>query len=167
MQPYGNFQSAMPVQMQYAPMYGQQMQSPYQERLANLQSFQQSLQTPPQVQSPQFVGLNGRIVDSPESIMASEVPMDGTFAIFPKRDMSEVYVKYWTGDGKIATIGFKPITDLHTDTLSPNQQNVKFDEISSVLGGIYEKVDTLSSKVDEMLKTKASPRSKKEVNADE
>lgn len=166
MQGYPGYQT--PMSMQYQPMYGQQqMQQPYLDRLAQLQAMQQNLQQPQQPQ--QFFGLNGRVVDSFDSIMASDVPMDGTFAMFPKRDMSEVCVKYWTGEGKIATIVFKPMSEVCTEVPADNESRAKLDELSNVLGGIYEKIDVLSNKVDEALKTKNFTRgnNKKEASADE
>lgn len=165
MQPYQNFQQPIPMQFQYQP-YGQPQMptAPYMDRLSQLQAMQQNLQASPQQQ---FTSLNGRVVDNLDNIMASDVPMDGSFALFPRRDMSEVYIKYWTNEGKIATVVFKPISEPQGNNLSPDVQSFKFDEISSVLGGIYDKVDTLSNKVDEILKTKPSSRSKKEASSDE
>lgn len=158
MQGYPNYQ--VPV---YQPMYSQQVtQQPYLDRLSQLHTMQQNLQ--PQ----QFYGLNGRVVDSFESIMANDVPMDGTFAMFPKRDMSEVCVKYWTGEGKIATLIFKPILETHTEASAEDESKAKLDELSNALGGIYEKIEVLSFKMDEVLKTKNVSRiNKKEVGADE
>lgn len=159
MQNYPNFQPQMPP---YQPMYGQptmmtpQVQSPYMDRLSQLQSMQQSLQ---QTQ-PHISGLNGRVVEVAENILASDVPMDGSFAVFPKRDLSEVYVKYWTGEGKIATINFKPISEAQADISTTDTTSLRFDELSNVLGGLYDKVDNLSSRIDEVLKSKTSQRSK-------
>ena len=159
MQNYPNFQPQMPP---YQPMYGQptmmspQMQSPYMDRLSQLQSMQQSLQQ----SQPHISGLNGRVVEVAENILASDVPMDGSFAVFPKRDLSEVYVKYWTGEGKIATISFKPISEAQADISPTDTTSLRFDELSNVLGGLYDKVDNLSSRIDEVLKSKTSQRSK-------
>lgn len=160
MQPYQNFQPMM--QPQYPSMYSQ-MQSPYMDRLNQLQSMQQSLQQPQQ----QAVYLNGRMVDSVDNIVASDVPMDGTFAIFPKRDMSEVFLKYWTGEGKIATIVFRPVTETHPSVLSYDQQKTQFDEFIASIGGISDKVDNLSNRLDEVLKLKNSYKHRREVNANE
>lgn len=158
MQPYSNFQA--PINPQFAPMYPQaQYQNPYMmDRMAQLQAMQQNLQPQPQVMS-----LNGKVIDSVESITASDVPMDGTFAVFPKRDMSEICLKYWTGEGKIATISFKPVLDTQSVISPPEQENQKFDELGAVLEGLHEKVDNLSLRLDEILKTKSSSsRTKKE-----
>ncbi len=158
MQNYPNFQ---PQMAPYQPMYGQppMMQPqmpPYMDRLSQLQSMQQSMQQPPA----QISGLNGRVVEVAENILASDVPMDGSFAVFPKRDLSEVYVKYWTGEGKIATISFKPISEAQADISPTDNTSLRFDELSNALGGLYDKVDNLSNRIDEVLKSKGSQRSK-------
>lgn len=158
MQNYPNFQ---PQMAPYQPIYGQpsMMQPqmpPYMDRLSQLQSMQQSMQQPPA----QISGLNGRVVEVAENILASDVPMDGSFAVFPKRDLSEVYVKYWTGEGKIATISFKPILEAQADISPTDNTLLRFDELSNVLGGLYDKVDSLSNRIDEVLKSKCSQRSK-------
>lgn len=164
MQNYSTYQPFVPAQY---PMYNQQLaQQPYLDRLTQLQTMQQNLQQSQQPQ--QFFGLNGRVVESFESIMASDVPMDGNFAIFPKKDMSEVCVKYWTGEGKIATIVFKPLSEVRTEASVENENKAKLNELSNVLSGIYEKIDILSNKVDEALKTKSYSRNnKREVSVDE
>lgn len=158
MQNYPNFQ---PQMAPYQPMYGQppMMQPqmpPYMDRLSQLQSMQQSMQQSPA----QISGLNGRVIEVAENILASDVPMDGSFAVFPKRDLSEVYIKYWTGEGKIATISFKPILEAQADISPTDNTSLRFDELSNVLGGLYDKVDNLSNQIDEVLKSKGSQRSK-------
>ena len=104
---------------QYYPQmnnYGQQYnpQQPYMDRLAGLQQYQQTLQQPQmagiQMSLPnQPIGLNGKVVDTIEQITANDVPMDGSVAIFPKKDMSEIYLKSWTPNGTIATVVYHPV----------------------------------------------------------
>ena len=158
MQSYPNFQPQMaPYQSMYGqPPIMQPQMPPYMDRLSQLQSMQQSMQQPPA----QISGLNGRVVEVAENILASDVPMDGSFAVFPKRDLSEVYVKYWTGEGKIATISFKPISEAQADISQTDTTSLRFDELSNVLGGLYDKVDNISNRIDEVLKSKGSQRSK-------
>ena len=158
MQSYPNFQPQMaPYQSMYGqPPIMQPQMPPYMDRLSQLQSMQQSMQQPPA----QISGLNGRVVEVAENILASDVPMDGSFAVFPKRDLSEVYVKYWTGEGKIATISFKPISEAQADISPTDNTSLRFDELSNALGGLYDKVDSLSNRIDEILKTKGSQRTK-------
>ena len=108
----------MQTNPQYYPQmnnYGQQYnpQQPYMDRLAGLQQYQQTLQQPQmQMQTQQMpIGLNGKVVDSVDRITANDVPMDGSVAIFPKKDMSEIYLKSWTPNGTIATVVFKPVLE--------------------------------------------------------
>lgn len=52
--------------------------------------------------------LNGMVVQSAEVITADAVPMNGSFAVFPRQDLSEIYVKSWNPDGTIKTLTFRP-----------------------------------------------------------
>lgn len=53
----------------------------------------------------------GRFVPDSSAIMARDVPMSDTFAIFPRNDMAEIYAKRWNGQGGIDTVVYKPIAD--------------------------------------------------------
>lgn len=55
--------------------------------------------------------LAGRIVENITEVNANEVPMDGTKAIFVKRDGTKVWTKEWTPNGNIATREYAMITD--------------------------------------------------------
>lgn len=156
MQPYTNFQ-------QY-PMYQNSMYQPLQ---MNPSLYQDRFNQPMQGQfSRQEFPLNGKTVETLDNITASDVPMDGNFAIFPKKDLSEIYIKYWTGDGKIATITFKQVLSTGSSN-SPSEQNgTGFVDINDVLDRLVNKVDNMSTKIDEVLKPKSS-KTKKEVIIDE
>ena len=65
--------------------------------------------------------LNGKIVDSEDVVRATEVPIGG-YGIFPKADLSEIYVKSWNNNGTTSLITFQPIVQKqasNTDSLSP------------------------------------------------
>lgn len=156
MQPYQNFQQNLP-QFQNMVYPQQQINFPYMDRMNYLQSVQQNLQQPNQMLA------LGKVVDSLESIMANDVPMDIPFSIFPKRDLSEISVKYWTGEGKIATINFKPVVE---DELQKPKEVIS-NNFNLLLEAISEKVDNLSNRLDEILKTKTNTKNKKEVTLDE
>lgn len=47
--------------------------------------------------------INGKIINNPSEIGISDVPMDGSFAVFPKKDLSEIYIKQWSPNGNIIT----------------------------------------------------------------
>ena len=55
---------------------------------------QQQMPYQAQAQTPQPQGLNGKIVDSQDVVRATEVPIGG-YGIFPKADLSEIYIKSW------------------------------------------------------------------------
>lgn len=48
----------------------------------------------------------GRYVNSIDEIFPNEIPMDGTYCIFPKNDLEEIYVKFWTKDVKLISRTF-------------------------------------------------------------
>lgn len=58
----------------------------------------------------QFVqAIPGRMIHDIQEVRPNEVPNNGTVAIFPKDDMSCVYVKYLSNVGKIETMTFVPM----------------------------------------------------------
>jgi len=59
-----------------------------------MQRFQQPEPQIPQMQ-PQFLGIQGKVVQSESAIMANDVPMDGSVAFFPMQDMSAIVAKQW------------------------------------------------------------------------
>lgn len=100
--------SFQPQQMNNPYQGGYQpMQNPYMAQMGQYQqSFQPQVQ---QVQQQQPVGLNCRIVDDFNSIVANDVPMDGNGAFFVKRDGSEVQHRNWAANGTIVTTQYKPV----------------------------------------------------------
>lgn len=149
---------------QYYPQmnnYGQQYnpQQSYMDRLAGLQQYQQTLQQP-QMQPQQIpVGLNGKIVDSAEQITANDVPMDGSFAMFPKKDMSEIYLKSWTPNGTIATVVFRPIMEESSNSSSV-QESVRVSLSDEVTEVILQKFDELAKKIEELQQSMTKPITK-------
>ena len=51
--------------------------------------------------------INGKIVDSEEMVRATEVPMGG-YGVFPKADLSEIYLKIWNNNGTTGVVKYKP-----------------------------------------------------------
>lgn len=150
---------------QYYPQmnnYGQQYnpQQPYMDRLTGLQQYQQTLQQP-QMQMP--VGLNGKIVDSMEQITANDVPMDGSVAIFPKKDMSEIYLKSWTPNGTIATVVFRPVMEESNNSASV-QESLKVGLSDEVTEVFMQKFDELAKKIEELEKSMTKPMTKTTVS---
>lgn len=147
----------MPVYPTYFPQmnngYNQQMQNPYQQRMDFLQSYQQTLQQPvQQMQQMQIpVSLNGKIVPSVEVITANDVPMDGSVAVFPKQDMSEIYVKFWENNGTIRTIVFKPLLEQNTSNLSQTEEKPKFDLSEASTTAFMERFDSLEKQINDLM----------------
>ena len=154
---------------QYYPQmnnYGQQYnpQQPYMDRLAGLQQYQQTLQQPQmagtQMSLPnQPIGLNGKMVDTVEQITANDVPMDGSVAIFPTKDMSEIYLKSWTPNGTIATVVFKPALDEQTNSVSA-QPEMKIGMDNEVTEVFMQRFDELKTKLEELEQSMTKPMTK-------
>ena len=64
----------------------------------------QQFQPQPQISN----GLQGKIVESEDMARVADVPMGG-YGIFPKADLSEVYIKMWNGNGTTSLLTFQPV----------------------------------------------------------
>ena len=145
---------------QYYPQmnnYGQQYnpQQPYMDRLAGLQQYQQTLQQP-QMQ----LGLNGKMVDVVDQITANDVPMDGSVAIFPKKDMSEIYLKSWTPNGTIATVVFKPVLEEQQSNSISSPTEMKIGMDNEVTEVFMQRFDELKTKLEELEQSMTKPMTK-------
>lgn len=158
MQPYPNPNYFIQYQQ---PQY-QQMQSPYMDRLQQLQAQQMF---PAQI-SVTNQGIMAKLVDSFDSITANDVPMSGG-ALFVKSDGSEIERRVWNADGTISKTAYLPhIVDLETQAvkISSEEEKTKFDAFNEVLKDIQEDVRALNEKIDKINKP---TRSKKEAAEDE
>lgn len=89
-----------PYQGSYQPV-----QNPY---MAQMGQYQPQIQPQTQLQSQQ-IGLNCRLIDDFNSIVANDVPMDGNGAVFMKRDASEMQWRNWNANGTIQTVVYRPV----------------------------------------------------------
>lgn len=124
----------------YPAVYSGQYPLPVQTQqstFSSVSSMQPS--APPQ-------GLNGKIVDSEDVVKATEVPIGG-YGIFPKADLSEIYIKSWNNNGTTSVITFKPIIP---EPQQAGQTNSENNEISNLL---LQKIDLLENKLDMFLST--------------
>lgn len=147
----------MPQVNSYVPQY-QQAYNPMQ----NIQRFQQP-QQPEQIQQ----GIFGKVVQSQDSIVANDVPMNGSVAFFPKSDLSEIYAKQWSADGTISTMVFKPIQNDNPNKLSQDTEKLKIglsDEATEIFNKhfdtLFSKMEELEKKIDEKSLTKTNARTK-------
>lgn len=92
----------------------------------------------PQTQQPQ--SLNGKIVDSEDVVKATEVPIGG-YGIFPKADLSEIYIKSWNNNGTTSIITFKPIIQEVKEPQIVEDNSLK----------IIERLNALDAKIDSLM----------------
>lgn len=105
--------------------------------------------------------ITGRTVADFNEITASEIPMDGRSAFFPKSDMSEIAVKNWAADGTIRTIAFKPVVSPQTNISTTEAEKTDSDPFGEVLRAIQNDIKTLTDKIDRIGKP---VKSKKEAD---
>ena len=144
----------------YVPQY-QSYQQSY-NPMQNIQRFQQ-----PQQFEQMQQGIFGKVVQSQDSIVANDVPMNGSVAFFPKSDLSEIYAKQWSADGTISTMVFKPIQNDNPNKLSQDTEKLKIglsDEATEVFekhfDTLFSKIEELEKKIDEKSLTKTNARTK-------
>lgn len=150
----------IPQANNYMPQY-QTYQQAY-NPMQNIQRFQQQ-QQPEQMQQ----GIFGKVVQSQDSIVANDVPMNGAVAFFPKSDLSEIYAKQWSADGTISTMVFKPVQNDNTNKLSQDTEKLKIglsDEATEIFNKhfdtLFSKIEELEKKIDEKSSTKTNTRAK-------
>lgn len=150
----------MPQANNYIPQY-QTYQQAY-NTMQNIQRFQQ-----PQQFEQMQQGIFGKVVQSQDSIVANDVPMNGAVAFFPKSDLSEIYAKQWSADGTISTMVFKPIQNDNPNKLSQDTEKLKIglsDEATEIFNKHFDtlflKMEELEKKIDEKSSTKTNTRAK-------
>lgn len=98
---------------------------------------------PQQAQSA-VAALQGKVVDSVDMVRVNEVPFGG-FGVFPKGDLSEIYVKSWNNNGTTQINTYKPI---------PVEETKEAKEISS-RDELLEKINALNEKIDALMNSTA------------
>lgn len=136
------------------------LQNPYlQQRFyqqpQQYQQMQQLQQPTQQIQQPQFQAqqlpqLIGRPVNQVEEITANDVPMNAPYALFPKSDLSEIYLKSWTANGTIQTIAFKPVQMNQADNSLRNQSELKIGLTEDVTQALMSQFEELKNKIDRL-----------------
>lgn len=153
----------MPQYQNFYP-YMTNMGNPYQPNQYQPNTYQQQNYQPmyQQLQTP-INNLSGKFVGKPEDITANDVPMNGSYAIFPKNDMSEIYVKSWNANGTINTSVYLPQKSVLNEqtSISPYEaEKPKIDALEAQYNGISEQL----KRIEEMLQ---KPTKKREVVANE
>lgn len=81
--------------------------------------------------------LNGRIIQHPNDILPSEVPMDGSISVFPLSDWSAIVTKSWDRDGNLNPVVYIPYQAPSSNTTQPAsspQQEDKLDILIEQVG---------------------------------
>ena len=114
--------------------------------------YLQQPQVQPNIQQPPAPqGLNGKIVDSEDVVKATEVPIGG-YGIFPKADLSEIYIKSWNNNGTTSVITFRPIINESKNNPPAGSAEI----VSDLTTQIISRIDTLETKIDSMLASKVN-----------
>lgn len=119
------------------------------QQMQQLQQPTQQIQQP-QFQSQQLPQLIGRPVNQVEEITANDVPMNAPYALFPKSDLSEIYLKSWTANGTIQTISFKPAQMNQADNSLRNQSELKIGLTEDVTQALMSQFEELKNKIDRL-----------------
>lgn len=152
---YPNFNSQMPIQ------------NPYMDRMNQAQQYQPNFQMSVPQQQMQ-VGLNGRIVDDFSVLNANDVPMDGSGAVFIKRDASEIQWRNWAANGTIVTTSYKPISEKNNQDSTNMPQtdlNTLYEDVKALRGEITERFDRLENSINAPT-AKTNGRAKKEADSE-
>lgn len=134
--------------------YPQTQQSLYGYNQAQIPNYQTS-QTQMSVQNNQ---IPGKIVDSQEVAKVSDIPFGG-YGVFPKADLSEVFVKVWNNNGTTSLLCFKPIVEGNI-VQEQDKEERRYHEGSSQnnYDKMQEKIEMLERKIDELQKTQSQEK---------
>ena len=120
---------------------------------------QQQQQYIPQPQQQTSQALNGKIVDSADIVKATEVPMGG-YGIFPKADLSEIYIKSWNNNGTTSVITYRPEVAAIQEE---KQEKDFFNEIKAQIERLENKIDKMAATSVTSPKTSVPTAAKKEA----
>lgn len=134
--------------------YPQTQQSLYGYNQAQIPNYQTN-QTQMSVQNNQ---IPGKIVDSQEVARVSDIPFGG-YGVFPKADLSEVFVKVWNNNGTTSLLCFKPMVEGNI-VQEQDKEERRYHEGSSQdnYDKMQEKIEMLERKIDELQKTQSQEK---------
>lgn len=134
--------------------YPQTQQSLYGYNQAQIPNYQTN-QNQMSVQNNQ---IPGKIVDSQEVARVSDIPFGG-YGVFPKADLSEVFVKVWNNNGTTSLLCFKPMVEGNI-VQEQDKEEKRYHEGSSQnnYDKMQEKIEMLERKIDELQKTQSQEK---------
>lgn len=94
-----------------------------------------------------------KTVDDFGYITANDVPMDGSGAIFIKKDGSEIQRRAWTAQGNIIVTSYLPQIAIQNDSVvnvSSETEKTKLGAFSEFTEAFNEKMKSLNDKLDKI-----------------
>lgn len=81
-------------------------------------------------------GLQGKVVESADMVKVTEIPF-GSYGVFPKTDLGEIYLKTWNNNGTTKILTYKPV-----------EEAVKSEVDTNAI--VLEKINQIETKIDEL-----------------
>ena len=113
---------------------------------------------PQQIQQA-IAALQGKVVDSVEMVKVNEVPFGG-FGVFPKGDLSEIYVKSWNSNGTTQINTYRPVPVEETKEIKESSSR---DELLEKINVLNEKIDMLMNSAPKQGEVRTQQVQEKEV----
>lgn len=132
-----------PTNYYSTPSYQQQQPMMYQPQM-------QTQQIPVQTQ-----GLQGKVVDSLDVAKVADVPIGG-YGVFPKADLSEIYIKSWNPNGTTGVVTYRPVIIQEEE----KTDYCKSEEHEKLL----KRIEQLEEKLDKVLESKPGTAARRDRN---
>ena len=136
---YTNYQQQPQMQMNNPMGY---FTAPMQQQMQQVQQMQQPV-------------INGKLVESIESVKLTDVPMDGSSYYFPKADGTEIYTKRWLANGSTEVAVYKRIINEEPEAV---ESKFDFNEMES---NIMEKLNSIDERFAKFEKGFSKPAASK------
>lgn len=95
----------------------------------------------------------GRSVVNVKEITSDEVPMDGSLALFPKKDESAIYVRSYNGKGTIDTKIYIPApSDYVDEDITPERSTISNEDILKSITNLANQVNDVQEIVNTLTK---------------
>ena len=136
---YNPYQFANPY---YMP--NNRFQNPEQfqnQQISQQQSYPQNPQSYPQTS----IGLQGKLVDSIDTVKAMDIPLDGSISYFALTDGSAIATKQLQTDGTSKIVIYKPVTPEQVKAETP--KFVTADEVEEMLKQEPKEVKELKEEI--------------------
>lgn len=109
-----------------------------------------------QVLPQQTYNLSGKMVDGIDVVKATDIPFGG-YSIFPKGDLTEIYIKSWNDNGTTKIITYKPFTE--------NEEKHTLEILIDKMEKMEKKLDDLLIKKTPTIESVSATNTKKEMKS--